>query len=71
MKNKAEWYIFISSGVFLIIVYGSNIMELLRSLLQWIFVGTGAVLIIEYNIKERLEKRFNGDGNGIQQTKMS
>lgn len=54
----AEWIILIIVGVLLIFLYGSNVEELVKRVLEWIFVATSFKLIIDYGMLPRLKERF-------------
>ena len=58
----AEWIILIMVGVLLIFLYGSNIEDLAKRILEWTFVAIGFKLLIDYGALPKLKERFEKDG---------
>ena len=56
----ADWVILTSVGVLLIFMYGFNIKELVKRLLEWTFVAIGFKLVVDYGalpkLREKMEK---------------
>lgn len=52
-QHKTEWVIFYVSAIALMLLYRVNIEDLIKKLVEWIFVGMGFTLLVEYNLKEK------------------
>ena len=62
----AEWVILISVGIVLVLMYGSNIKELIKRLLEWTFVAIGFKLMIDYGALPKLrEKIYKNNKEGM------
>ena len=56
----ADWVILAGVGILLIFIYGFDIKELVKRLLEWTFVAIGFKLLIDYGalpkLRESMEK---------------
>ena len=57
-KHYPDWIVLISVGVVLMFLYGFDIKELAKRILEWTFVAIGYRLLIEYGALEKLSLRF-------------
>lgn len=44
-RNKGKSIIVILSGFMLILLYSANLLDLAKALIQWLFIGTSAIII--------------------------
>lgn len=60
-ENKPEWILLFGLGVILFFLYGFNLREMFKRILEWGFALIGFRLLIEYGILEKLktERRHN------------
>ena len=61
-KHYPDWIVLISVGVVLMFLYGFDIKELAKRILEWTFVAIGYRLLIEYGALEKLSLRFKKEG---------
>jgi len=54
----ADWVVLIGVGILLIFMYGFNIKELVKRLLEWTFAVIGFKLLIDYGALPTLRERI-------------
>lgn len=55
----ADWTILIVVAVILIVLYASDLKELIKRLLEWTFVAISFKLLIDYGALPKLKERFD------------
>ena len=62
-EHYSEWFILASSIVLLVFLYGFNVLELFKRLLEWTFAVIGFKLLIDYGILQKFNLLINKNEN--------
>ena len=58
-EHYPEWMALIFSTSLLMLLYGFNILELIKRLLEWTFAVIGFKLLIDYGLLQRFNLKSN------------
>jgi hypothetical protein len=63
IQHKPLWLVFFSSAAILLIVYNFYWTDLLKRLMEWVFVGTGFTLLVDYGLIDFLNSKQKREGD--------
>ena len=62
-EHYSEWVILFFSSILLIFLYGFNILELFKRLLEWTFAVIGFKLLIDYGLLQKFNLLIKTNAN--------